>query len=162
MIAVVKDLPPVIRAMRHVDVDAVAAIESDTYDFPWSPGIFRDCLLAGYTNVVLDRAGEIVGYGIMSVAAGEAHLLNICVARELRRQGVGTRLLKYLMRRARAFRAKRMYLEVRPSNEAALKMYRQAGFEALGVRAGYYKAHEGVEDAVVLVRHFADDESPDG
>jgi ribosomal-protein-alanine N-acetyltransferase len=161
MIAAVEDLPPVIRAMRQADIEAVAAIESDTYDFPWSPGIFRDCLLAGYTNVVLDRAGEVVGYGIMSVAAGEAHLLNICVAEEYRSQGIGRGLLNYLLRRARTFRAERLFLEVRPSNERALSLYRQMGFEMLGVRQGYYKAHDGQEDAVVLVLHFAADRSED-
>ena len=155
MIAAVEDLPPVIRAMRQSDVEAVAAIESQTYDFPWSPGIFRDCLLAGYTNVVLDRGGEVIGYGIMSVAAGEAHLLNICVADDFRRRGIGRGLLNYLLRRARTLRAERIYLEVRPSNERALALYRRAGFETLGVRQGYYKAHDGNEDAVVLVRHFS-------
>lgn len=154
MIAVAKHLPPVIRAMRQSDVPAVAAIEKETYDFPWSEGIFRDCLLAGYTNVVLDRDGQVVGYGIMSVAAGEAHLLNICVASELQRQGVGRRLLGYLLRRARTFRARRMYLEVRPSNEPAIRLYEQMGFETVGVRERYYKAHDGNEDAVVLVHHF--------
>lgn len=154
MIAVARNLPPVIRAMRQADLAAVATIERETYDFPWSEGIFRDCLLAGYTSVVLERSGEIVGYGIMSVAAGEAHLLNICVARSLRRRGIGRMLLRYLMRRARTFRAKRMFLEVRPSNESAISLYHQEGFEKLGVREGYYKARDGNEDAVVLVHHF--------
>ena len=157
MIAVVKDLLPVIRPMRQADVAVVASIEKDTYAFPWSEGIFRDCLLAGYTNVVLDRAGEVVGYGVMSVAAGEAHLLNICIIQELRQQGIGRGLLNYLLRRARTFRAQRMYLEVRPSNEVAMQLYRQMGFEVLGVREGYYKAREGNEDAVVFVRHFEGD-----
>jgi len=157
MIAAVEDFPPVIRAMRQADVETVAGIESETYDFPWSPGIFRDCLLAGYTNVVLDRAGEVIGYGIMSVAAGEAHLLNICVTDVHRSRGIGRGLLNYLMRRAQTFRAERMYLEVRPSNDRALSLYRQMGFETLGVRQGYYKAHDGNEDAVVLVHHFAAD-----
>lgn len=154
MIAVVKDLPPVIRAMRQADVADVAAIETDTYDFPWSEGIFRDCLLAGYTNVVLDRSGDVVGYGIMSVAAGEAHLLNICVAEEFRQQGIGRGLLDYLLRRARTFRAQRLYLEVRPSNERAISLYRNMGFAVLGVREGYYKSQDGNEDAVVFVYHF--------
>lgn len=161
MIAAVEELPPVIRAMRQADVECVAAIESDTYDFPWSPGIFRDCLLAGYTNVVLDRAGEVVGYGIMSVAAGEAHLLNICVAEAYRGRGIGRGLLNYLLRRARTFRAERIFLEVRPSNERALRLYRKMGFERLGMRQGYYKAHDGNEDAVVLVHHFAAERGED-
>jgi ribosomal-protein-alanine N-acetyltransferase len=161
MIAVVREHSPIIRAMRQADVGAVAELEHYTYDFPWSEGIFRDCLLAGYLNVVLDRDGEVVGYGIMSVAAGEAHLLNICVAESLRRQGIGSDLLHYLLRRARTLRAERMFLEVRPSNEVAIALYRDSGFEVLGVRKNYYKAHGGNEDAVVLVHHFSDDEKPE-
>jgi len=147
--------------MRQADVGAVAELEHNTYDFPWSEGIFRDCLLAGYVSVVLDRDGEVVGYGIMSVAAGEAHLLNICVAESLRRQGVGSDLLQYLLRRARTLRAARMFLEVRPSNEVAIALYRASGFEVLGVREHYYKAHGGSEDAVILVHHFSNDEGPE-
>jgi len=126
--------------MRQADVGAVAELEQYTYEFPWSEGIFRDCLLAGYLNVVLDRGGEVVGYGIMSVAAREAHLLNICVVESLRRQGIGQNLLQYL----------------------SIAMYRAFGFEVLGVREHYYKAHGGSEDAVVLVRHFGDDEDRAG
>ena len=156
MIAVAKDLPPVIRTMHQSDIGAVSAIESGTYDFPWSAGIFRDCLLAGYTNLVLDIDGEIAGYGIMSVAAGEAHLLNICVIGRLRRQGVGSRLLQHLMRLAQAASAGRIYLEVRPSNKSAFRLYDAAGFDVLGVRENYYKARSGKENAVVLVHHFND------
>lgn len=154
MIAVARDLPPVIRPMRQSDIDSVTAIENATYDFPWSAGIFRDCLLAGYTNLVLDCDGDTVGYGIMSVAAGEAHLLNICVVEELRRQGIGGRLLEHMMQIARDARAERIFLEVRPSNKSAFNLYDSAGFKVLGVRENYYKAREGKEDAVILVHHF--------
>lgn len=156
MIAVVKDLPPVIRPMCQSDIAAVTAIESATYDFPWSAEIFRDCLLAGYTNLVLDSDGETIGYGIMSIAAGEAHLLNICVSEQLRRQGIGGRLLEQMMRLAREASVERIYLEVRPSNKSAFCLYDSAGFEVLGVRENYYKARGGKEDAVVLVYHFTD------
>ena len=155
MIAAVQDLPLLIRSMRPSDVPAVAAIEKATYEFPWSPGIFRDCLLAGYLNLVLDRESEVVGYAVMSVAAGEAHLLNICVTEALRRQGIGARLLRYLLRQARIANAERMFLEVRPSNRPALQLYRKMGFRAVGVRKAYYKAAGGKEDAVVLVRRIA-------
>jgi len=156
MIAIAKDLPPVIRTMQQSDVGAVTAIEIETYDFPWSTGIFRDCLLAGYTNLVLDIDGEVAGYGIMSIAAGEAHLLNICVIDQLRKQGVGGRLLRHMMRLAEDSFAERIYLEVRPSNKSAFHLYDSAGFEILGVRENYYKACDGKEDAVVLVYHFND------
>lgn len=154
MIAVARDLPPIIRSMRQSDIPDVAAIESSTYEFPWSSGIFRDCLLAGYTSVVLVRDGRIIGYGIMSVAASEAHLLNICIKQGFRRQGIGRMLLKYLLERARVIAADRIFLEVRPSNEPALHLYEKMGFRILGVREGYYKARHGNEDAVVLVYHF--------
>lgn len=154
MSAAVEELWPAIRPMHHTDVAAVAEVERQTYEYPWSAGIFRDCLLAGYVSVVLDRGGEVVGYGIMSVAAGEAHLLNICVSGQLRRQGVGSRLLRYLLSRARHSGADRVFLEVRPSNKPALKLYRQSGFQAVGLRKGYYRAAGGSEDAVVLVYRF--------
>lgn len=160
MSAVVKDLPPIVRAMSQSDVVEVLEIENETYDFPWSAGIFRDCLLAGYTALVLDLDGEVVGYGVMSVAAGEAHLLNICVARSLRRQGIGNRLLREMLMRAQGFRAERVFLEVRPSNSPALELYFKTGFTTLGVRQRYYKAKDGNEDAVVLVYRFDDTAKP--
>ena len=61
--------PAVIREMRQNDLATVAGIERSAYEFPWSPGIFRDCLLAGYTSLVLEHSGKVIGYGIMSVAA---------------------------------------------------------------------------------------------
>jgi ribosomal-protein-alanine N-acetyltransferase len=154
MIAVAKDLPPTMRAMQQSDIVAVVAIENQVYSFPWSSGIFRDCLLAGYMNLVLDHDGEVVGYSIMSVAAGEAHLLNICVAQALQGRGLGKSLLCEMLRRAHAANAERVFLEVRPSNQSALELYRSMGFKALGVRQGYYKARNGNEDAVVLTRTF--------
>lgn len=154
MIAVVKDLPPVIRAMHQSDIASVATIEAETYEFPWSLSIFRDCLLAGYVSFVLDLDDEVVGYGIMSVAAYEAHLLNICVIESLHRQGLGRRLLSEMLERARALHTERIFLEVRPSNEPALALYHAMGFQTLGVRQDYYKAQEGKEDAVVLVHQF--------
>jgi ribosomal-protein-alanine N-acetyltransferase len=156
MIAVVKELPLRVRRMRQSDVVAVAAIERKTYDFPWTPGIFRDCLLAGYASVVLESVGKVVGYGIVSVAAGEAHLLNICIEDNLRGQGVGRRLLENLLAHARATGAERVFLEVRPSNHPARSLYRSAGFDVIGVRKGYYRARGGKEDAVVLLHRFTD------
>ncbi len=154
MIAVTRDLPLRFRPMSQEDVPAVAALEAAVYEFPWSAGIFRDCLLAGYTSIALERDGELCGYSIMSVAAGEAHLLNICIAPELQRQGVGRWLLEYMLEQARLAGAAKLYLEVRPSNRRALKVYRKAGFEIIGTRRDYYRAHRGKEDAVLLVRRL--------
>ena len=154
MIAAVKDLGPTIREMQYGDVPAIVAIEADTYAFPWTATIFRDCLLAGYTSLVLELVGGLQGYAIMSLAAAEAHLLNLCVAGHLRRRGFGKRLLHQLLGEARSAGAERIYLEVRPTNQAALEMYRKARFVELGIRRNYYRSLAGREDAMVLVRRL--------
>jgi len=151
MSAVLDELPLRIRRMNQDDVPQVAALECSVYEFPWSAGIFRDCLLAGYTSVVLEQARTVAGYSIMSVAAGEAHLLNICIADSLRGKGIGSELLHYMIGRGRDAGAERLYLEVRPSNKTAIRLYRRSGFEVVGVRRGYYRAQGGKEDAIVLV-----------
>jgi ribosomal-protein-alanine N-acetyltransferase len=152
MIANLRELGPLIRDMRQADVAQVATIERAAYEFPWSPGIFRDCLLAGYTSIVIEDKGRVIGYAIMSVAAGEAHLLNLCVAADVRRTGHGRRLLAAVVHRARNAGAERMHLEVRPSNTAALALYAGTGFERIGLRRAYYRARSGSEDAVLLAR----------
>jgi len=145
-----RTLPESIREMRSADLRHVAVIERESYEFPWSPGIFRDCLLAGYTSLVVEEQGRVLAYAIMSVAAGEAHLLNLCVAQDARRAGHGRRLLDFVLTRALTVGAERIYLEVRPSNGPALALYARYGFERIGVRRGYYRAVNGSEDAVVL------------
>lgn len=138
------------RPMREADLAAVAAIERRAYPFPWTPGIFQDCLRAGYECWVLAAGDELVGYGILSAAAGEAHVLNVCVAPERQGQGLGRRLLERLVDLARWHRVERVFLEVRPSNPAAIALYEQAGFNEIGRRPNYYPAHGGREDAIVM------------
>ncbi len=146
--------PAVIREMRQTDLATVAGIERSAYEFPWSSGIFRDCLLAGYTSLVLEQGTAVIGYGIMSVAAGEAHLLNLALAQSARGQGHGWQLLQHILDLAQGAGVEGLYLEVRPSNRAALALYHQAGFEVIGRRRAYYRAIGGTEDAVVLVRRL--------
>jgi ribosomal-protein-alanine N-acetyltransferase len=148
------NLTPVIRGMRQADLDAVVTIERHAYDFPWERGIFSDCLMAGYQSVVLDAGGQLIGYAIMSVAAAEAHILNLCVDPSRLRQGFGGQLLDYLLEHLSSIRAERLFLEVRPSNAAAISLYENAGFARLGLRKDYYKAAEGREDALVFVREL--------
>src|SRR6516165_4768158 len=106
----------VIRAMRGNDVADVVAIERSSYQFPWSEGIFRDCLRVGYTCRVALHGRQLAGYGVMSVGAGEAHILNLCIAEAFRCRGIGARLLTLLIERAAAAGMKEAFLEVRPSN----------------------------------------------
>lgn len=146
---------PGVREMQSADLATVAAIERDAYEYPWTENIFRDCVRVGYCCVVLEVGGEIVGYGVLSMAAAEAHLLNLCVRPACQRRGLGSDLLEWLLARAREGGAREVFLEVRPSNHAALRLYEHAGFRRIGLRRDYYRAEGGREDAVVLARTLA-------
>lgn len=139
-----------IRPMVESDVLDVVGVERASYQFPWSEGIFRDCLRVGYVCRVVSIADQVIGYGVMSIGAGEAHILNLCVSEVLRCRGIGRRLLGYLIERGTAAGMSEAFLEVRPSNAAALRLYRSYGFEQVGTRRGYYQAVGGREDAAVL------------
>ena len=146
-----------IRLMLPTDLRGVALVERAAYDFPWSHGIFRDCLLAGYYSLVLDVANVVSGYAIMSITAGEAHILNLCVDPSVRRLGYGRRLLHALLCKAQESAVGRIFLEVRPTNRAALGLYRSLGFEQIGIRCDYYQALDGREDAAVLALELKTD-----
>jgi len=152
MIRPIDEPPSVIRDMSHDDVSMVSDIERRSYEFPWSHGVFRDCLLAGYQNIVLVRDSSVVGYGVLSIAAGEAHILNICVHPDYRSHGYGEKLLDELLFRARAASVRTIFLEVRPSNERAIALYRKKGFHKVANRPAYYQADKGREDAAVLAK----------
>jgi ribosomal-protein-alanine N-acetyltransferase len=144
-----------IRAMLEADVPAVIAIERAAYQFPWSETIFRDCVRVGYVCRVVEHAGIAIGYGVMSMGAGEAHVLNLCIRPEYRSLGIGRRMLVHLIERARSARMQDVFLEVRPSNITAIRLYQSLGFEPIGVRRGYYQAVGGREDAAVLKLELA-------
>src|SRR5256885_15069059 len=126
-----------IRPMAESDVSDVIAVERSSYQFPWSEGIFRDCLRVGYACRVVTLSRQLLGYGVMSVGAGEAHILNLCVGEAFRCRGVGKRLLGSLIERAAAAGMGAAFLEVRPSNTAAIRLYLSMGFEQVGSRRGY-------------------------
>jgi len=141
--------------MHAGDVAEIAAIEAGSYDFPWTAGIFRDCLKAGYRCRVLRRDGAIVAYGIVSLEAGEAHILNLCVRPQWRGCGWGRYMLDHLLELAVAAAARRVWLEVRRSNAAAMGLYGAAGFATAGIRRHYYRKVGGREDALVLALDLA-------
>lgn len=145
-----KSLPVSLRPMREDDLPVVHMIEARAYEFPWTVGIFRDCLRADYPAWVLYNEARIVGYFLMSVAAGEAHVLNVCVAPDMQGQGHGRRLLHALLKLARGRNVTRVFLEVRPSNANAIALYHDEGFNEIGRRPRYYPAADGREDALVM------------
>jgi ribosomal-protein-alanine N-acetyltransferase len=149
MSAVPKDTPR-LEPMREAELDEVAAAEQAIYSHPWSRGNFADSLRARYACYTQRRGGELLGYFVLMVAAGEAHLLNLSVVAAHQRQGHGSALLADAMRLARDSGARTLFLEVRPSNVGAQALYRGFGFRRVGLRRGYYPAHGGREDALVL------------
>lgn len=137
--------------MTEADLDEIVVAEKELYPFPWTRGNFVDALNAGYSAWVLrDAARRISAYSVMMIALDEAHLLNISVARDAQRTGLGWQTLEWMAEVARGHGGRTMLLEVRPSNEPALHLYRRYGFERIGVRRGYYPAAGGREDAVVM------------
>ena len=150
MITPIREIPVHIRTMVHDDLVVVSDIERRSYEFPWSHGVFRDCLLAGYSCIVVERGELVVGYGILSMAAGEAHILNLCVDSNYQQLGFGERLLDEVLMRARGAEINEIFLEVRPSNESAISLYQKKGFRQIAYRPAYYQARKGREDAAVL------------
>jgi len=144
-----------IRPLILADLDAVMEIESRAYDFPWTSGIFRDCLRVGYCCWCCENDGIIEGYGVMSVAAGESHILNLTVRPESQRQGIGSKMMQHFQQLARRHGADTILLEVRPSNRIAISLYEKLGFNEIGVRRNYYPAEDGREDALLLALSLA-------
>jgi ribosomal-protein-alanine N-acetyltransferase len=147
---------PVFRSMLESDLEAVLGNERRGYTHPWSDGIFKDCLASGYECRVILYLENVIGHGILSVAAGESHLLNVCIHPDCQGKGFGKILVEHMLGRARAKNAQRIFLEVRPSNLVAYKLYENMGFDEIGIRQNYYPAHAGREDALVLTRDLVD------
>ncbi|QMU62683.1 MAG: ribosomal-protein-alanine N-acetyltransferase [Gammaproteobacteria bacterium] len=138
--------------MTAHDLPAVMEIEHRSYDFPWTEGIFHDCMRFGYSSWVTEIDRDIIGYAVMSLAVQECHILNLCIDPKLQGQGIGRRLLLELLDIARVREADTAFLEVRPSNVQALSLYFSEGFNEIGSRRDYYPAKFGREDAVILAK----------
>jgi len=138
--------------MLFEDVPAVISIEESVYKHPWTEGIFCDCIRVGYNCFVYEESDVIQAYGLISIAADEAHILNICVAPELQGKGLGKRMLYKLLDTAEQKAVESVFLEVRVSNQVAIQLYEQEGFNQIGVRKDYYPADDGKEDALVFAR----------
>jgi ribosomal-protein-alanine N-acetyltransferase len=141
---------PLIRRLALEDVDQIYELEQLAYPFPWSRSLFADCLNAGYALFGLQIGKDLAGYTIFNWAAGEAHLLNLCIHPEWQHRGYGSLLLEYAINHVARHENEAMYLEVRKSNARAAKLYKNRGFRVIGNRPSYYQAGEGREDAIVM------------
>ncbi|MCW9024935.1 MAG: ribosomal protein S18-alanine N-acetyltransferase [Gammaproteobacteria bacterium] len=144
-----------LRPMLLDDIDEVMDIENRVYDFPWTGEIFRDCLRVGYICWVYRDDNELKAYGVMSIGAGEAHILTIGVKPEAQGQGLGRMIMQHLIQLANKRHVDKAFLEVRPTNRVAIGLYQSMGFDVIGKRKGYYPAENGREDAVVMLMQLA-------
>jgi ribosomal-protein-alanine N-acetyltransferase len=141
------------RKMAKADLPKVLEIEASGYQFPWSESLFNDCLKAGhYGNWVCeDTEDKMVAFCITSIAVGEVNILNLCIAPDERKQGLGKKFMKHIIEKAQEKKAESVFLEVRPSNEGAIALYESLNFNEVGVRESYYKTEEGArEDAIMM------------
>ena len=143
-------IEPKLRPMSVSDLDTIMAIERVNFPFPWTEGNFKDSMNSGYLCLVMEQAKQVMGYAVLMMVLDEAHLLNISVAQSHQGQGWGRYLLVQMMEMGREKGGLNMFLEVRPSNHSALGLYESMGFNEMGVRPGYYPAHNGREDAVLM------------
>ena len=143
-----------VRRMQLADLPDVLRNERLGYMHPWTEGIFRDCLRNGQECWLLMSSNLNVGHGILSIAAGESHLLNVCVHPDFQGHGFGRILVQHILERARAGKASTIFLEVRPSNVAACELYDKLGFNEVGIRENYYPSIVGREDALVLAKEL--------
>jgi ribosomal-protein-alanine N-acetyltransferase len=139
-----------IRPMREADVPAALLVDQASYAFPWTAGNFIDSIHAGYHCWVYEVGHEAIGHAVMMSVFDEAHLLNIAISPNWQRQGLGAALLQYVLQQARHAQIKTLYLEVRPSNTTAIRLYNRNGFEGFAIRKGYYPDKQGREDALVM------------
>lgn len=143
-----------VRRMELSDLPGVLQNERQGYTHPWAEGIFKDCLRNNQECWLLMSSDQNVGHGILSVAAGESHLLNVCVHPDYQGLGFGRVLVEHLVERARQGEASTMFLEVRPSNVVACELYGKLGFNEVGIRENYYPTYVGREDALVLAKEL--------
>lgn len=141
-----------LRVMEASDLDVVCALDRAAYAHPWSAAIFRDCLRFGYDCWVGEIERGVVAHAVTAIAAGECHLLNLCVHPSWQGRGLGRAILRHLLDTARAREVDTVFLEVRASNTRARALYHSEGFGEIGIRRGYYPADQGREDAVTLAR----------
>jgi ribosomal-protein-alanine N-acetyltransferase len=139
-----------IRQLEYADLPGVMEIEQRAYPFPWTLAIFQDCLRVGYCGNALVQDELLVGYSMLTHAADEAHLLNLCVDPRWQGLGLGRMLLEHAVQWAQQMGVDSMFLEVRPSNKAGITLYRKHGFRVVGERPDYYRAANGRENALIM------------
>ena len=143
---------PLVRNMLPDDISTIVEIEQATYAFPWSQTLFEDCFQENYRPQVLELEGQLIGYAVILATVEEGHVMNFCIAPDFQQRGYGMFLLKNILGDTMHSGVRKIIIEVRVSNQAAINLYQKVGFCQIGVRKKYYPAqNQSREDALVLV-----------
>ena len=135
--------------MTEADIPAVMAIENELFTDPWPETIFQADVSAEFSRLwVVEIEGEIAAYTVLGLGYREGHLNNIAVTQKYQRKNIAKKLLTFILEFCTGQDFERILLEVRPSNEAAISLYRSFGFYDLAVRRRYYR--DPVEDCLVM------------
>ena len=138
-----------VERMTYWDLEQVTQIERTSFRHPWAPGGFRAEMERKPSVCLVARDGDqVLGYLVFWLLPPEIHILNIAVRADSRRLGLAGKLLEKMMEIGREWGVEEVWLEVRPSNRAALELYRSLGFETTGRRKNYYA--EDNEDAILM------------
>ena len=137
------------RDIGMIDLDNIYDLESQSYDFPWTRNILKDCIMNKYDSYVAIYNNIIVGYIISKVTSYESHVLNLTVNEKYRNNGIGSELLEMVIRKCKILQSDTLLLETRLTNKSAMSLYEKYGFRQIGLRKDYYKTLLGKEDAIV-------------
>lgn len=139
---------PIIRPMTESDIIYVVQIDEVIHYSSWTDAWFHLALQNPYQAYVLEKEGAVIGFVVIRKVLDEWDLLNIGVAQDYQHQGYGRQLLQHVIEMAESVQCKAIFLEVRASNQAAIHLYEQCGFQRIGIRKDYYQAPQ-VEDAML-------------
>lgn len=147
-----------VRAMTTNDIDIAYKIEQENYEFPWSYGNFQKAVEYSTNNyVIVDDCDGIFGFIILLIVLDECQLLNIAITKQYHKKGLGNSLLNYSIN-SLPTSVKSIWLEVKKSNIAAQKLYRNFAFKLVGKRTNYYKTSQGYEDALLFTKKLSSHE----
>ena len=136
--------------MKIEDLGMIYELEIESYEFPWTKEILRDCILYNYDSYSVFFGDILVGYVISKISYPETHILNLTVKSDYRNSGIGMSLVQLIINDARIRNSQDIILEVRSSNDEAQYLYEKLCFKKIGIRKNYYDAKNGREDAFVL------------
>ncbi len=141
--------------MDVTDLPSVMENEALSYSHPWTSGIFADCIGAGHECWLFQLENTLIGHSVLSVAADESHLQNVCIHPDYQGNGYGRLLVEHMLLCAKSRKAGSVFLEVRTSNLVAYKLYESLGFNEVGLRPAYYPGDKGREDAIVFAKQLS-------